>query len=694
MKTAHGWPISLVIASRSDGRIPLQPEKAIYLKNLAYQDAKELLETLLRGAALPESIKEDILKRSNGIPLHLEEMVRALIDQKIIEHHPEDSSWIFNSTTITQDYLLPSSIRAAMTSRLDQLNTFERDFLNQSSIQGIEFDLKILEILRKNPTHRGPAIQTLTPALERRNFIANDPQTPAYKLKFCHPLMQETCYQIQLHRDRQILHYETALALCELSGSETSAPQDLLSYHFENAQKWAEAARANLHCAHKARDLYLNEEAVQRYERTINQIQSLESGSEDQRNLLAEAFGNIAKIYLRTGQYDLAKASIEKMETLETHKAYRAEAKRLLAAIHYQTGKAVEARDRLEESLQMSKKYSHSTEVTIEILLDLASFYHHENQTQKAFQYLTECRSICQPQDNLSLIKMDILEGMLAHTEGKFSDATKLYTHAFEAAKQAGTLSEIARSSNHLGNVEHDQGHYVQARHHYEEALSLWQRMGEIEGVSGAHNNLGNIYMSLGEYEKARFHQENALEAGKKISNTRIIALAQSNLAILALEEEKNSEAVQFAEQALKTLGESGEWLRLLVLVVLGEGLLNAKKTTEAERILKEVLNKCNDSSHPLAFAGALRAMGRLSLILQNSREALNYLERAIAIFRKIKRTQEAARTEVLQAQALKMKGEKTQAREMLKQVLQEFEKIGADKDKERVLQLLQSYPS
>jgi tetratricopeptide (TPR) repeat protein len=289
---------------------------------------------------------------------------------------------------------------------------------------------------------------------------------------------------------------------------------------------------------------------------------------------------------------------------------------------------------------------------------------------------------------------MDILEGMLAHTEGKFSDATKLYTHAFEAAKQAGTLSEIARSSNHLGNVEHDQGHYVQARHHYEEALSLWQRMGEIEGVSGAHNNLGNIYMSLGEYEKARFHQENALEAGKKISNTRIIALAQSNLAILALEEEKNSEAVQFAEQALKTLGESGEWLRLLVLVVLGEGLLNAKKTTEAERILKEVLNKCNDSSHPLAFAGALRAMGRLSLILQNSREALNYLERAIAIFRKIKRTQEAARTEVLQAQALKMKGEKTQAREMLKQVLQEFEKIGADKDKERVLQLLQSYPS
>jgi tetratricopeptide (TPR) repeat protein len=127
---------------------------------------------------------------------------------------------------------------------------------------------------------------------------------------------------------------------------------------------------------------------------------------------------------------------------------------------------------------------------------------------------------------------------------------------------------------------------------------------------------------------------------------------------------------------------------------VLGEGLLNAKKSTEAERISKEVLNKCNESSHPLAFAGALRVMGKLSLILHNSQEALNYLERAISIFRKIKRTQEAARTEVLQAQALELKGEKTQARQILKQTLKEFEKIGAHKDKERVLQLLKDYPS
>jgi tetratricopeptide (TPR) repeat protein len=306
-----------------------------------------------------------------------------------------------------------------------------------------------------------------------------------------------------------------------------------------------------------------------------------------------------------------------------------------------------------------------------------------------ARSYIARCRTIV-PEACPELLQLDILEGRVAHTEGRFQDAVALYERAHAAAAGLGSLSEQALTSNYMGNAARDVGRYPDAEVYFARALDIWSRVGLTESIAGAHNNLANLAISRGDAARAEHHYGLALEAFEQIANAAGTALARTNLAILAIEQDRAADGVDNASKAKSLLMASGNRMLLgLASVVLGEAHLAAGDTGSAASEFDWITEEYTEANHPLAIAGSLRGTGRVALARREAEAAVAPLQAALALYEKLAREQEAGRTEMFLAQAHALTHSHAAARGCLEQARARFARIGAERDLARALAYL-----
>ena len=686
--TSGGWPITVIVARRDGTGEALRGESVIRLSPLTEQETSELLQHLAPGTTLPAAFRQELLKRASGVPLYLIEMVRSLSEQGLFRISEEATGMGGMSVSVH----LPPSIRAAMISRLDRLEPPDRDLLCQASVQGVEFDLDVLEIVRRRMGVQEPAVQRQLPVLQSRGFLTTVTEG-SNRWSFLQPLMQEACYETLLLRHRRALHAETFKALCEVAGDADAVSPDLLAYHTEQAELWIDAATANLRAARRNEELFLNQEAIQWYERALKAVSRMHQATGHGAKIATLAHGGEAGVHLRVGAYGLAEEQARKMRSVATDSADRAEADRLAAAACLHTGRVDEAERLLTGALSLVRDNTAAYEVVLHILYDLAELCHRTGRAEEARRRLQECRAAASSGDAMVMVKADMLEGKILHTAGRFAEGITLYTRAYETAERSGSLSDRAQASNNLGNAARDLGDYSAAEGHFRRALALWEQIGDIECMSGAHINLGNLAMSQGDFQVAREHHQQALAVCQEIGNVQGSTLAQANLAILAVEEGDGPAAVSVAEKSLRTLSESGNvFVRGLVQVVLGEAYLQCRDIKSAQETFSRVMEEHREEVHPLAIAGAHRGMGRVALFQGSDSEAFSHLSHAKEIFVQLKRTQEEARTSLHLAEALARLGDRSRACTELEGARKWFVSMHAKRDAERAERLLQKF--
>jgi len=687
-----GWPITVIVARRDGTGEALRGESVIRLSPLTEQETGELLQHLIPNIMLPAALRQELIKRSSGVPLYLIEMVRSLREQELFSISEEGMQG--SGMEMSASARLPPSIRAAMISRLDRLEPPDRDLLCQASVQGAEFDLDVLVTVRRRMGVQEPAAQRQLPVLQSRGFLTTVTEG-SKRWSFVQPLMQETCYETLLLRHRRALHAETFKALCEVVGDADAVSPDLLAYHAEQAELWNDAATANLRAARRNEELFLNQEAIQWYERALKAVSRMDQATGNGAKIATLAHGGEAGVHLRVGAYGLAEGQAREMRSVATDWADRAEADRLAAAACLHTGRVDEAERLLAGSLSLGRDNPAAYGVVPHILYDLAELCHRTGRAEEARSRLQECRTAASSGDGMTMVKADMLEGKILHTDGRFAEGITLYTRAYEAAERSGSLSDRAQASNNLGNAARDLGDYSAAEGHFRRALALWEQTGDAECTSGAHINLGNLAMSQGEFQVARDHHQQALAVCQEIGNVHGATLAQANLAILAVEEGDGPAAVGVAEKSLRTLSDSGNvFLRDLVQVVLGEAYLQCGDMNRAQEIFSRVMEEKEHSErvHPLALAGAHRGMGRIALLQGSDSEAFNQLSHAKEIFVQLKRTQEEARTSLHLAESLARLGDRSRACAELERAHKWFVSMHAKRDAERAERLLQEF--
>ena len=679
-----GWPMPVIVACRDKGGAAWRPEAEIRLGPLADEAAGELLDRLTHGAQLPEALRQDILARAAGIPLHMEEMVRMLVHKGILTPAKDGIGWVCEPRAASAP-LRVSYCEAIV----DQLEQPERDVLCQCAVQGTEFDLDVLEAVQRRMHWWGPSVRTLLPALERRGLVQSINDDGPLQWSFSQTFIQEACYEALAPSARRTLHGKTAEALCELAGEQGSVPPELLAYHYEHAGQWIPAAAATLRAGHCASEMFLNEVAVRLYQRAADILDRPMTPSEEAIQLAILAHGGAARVHLRVGAYGLVEQDVKKMRVMAVRPGDRAEADRLAALAYSHIGRTDEAERLLLSAVALARNDDAAADVLLHALCDLAEFYCGMGRTDAAREALCECRAIARSEESLALA--DDLESRIADVEGRFADASALCAHAHAAAQRAGSLSELARTSLGLGNYALDLGDYEAAQRHFERALEIWELTGEVEFIAMAYNNLGNLAMSRSDFEAAQAHHERARAACQAIGNIDGAALAQLNLALGAIEEGDLAGAVTVAEASLAMLNSSGNaQLRGWVLAILGEGRLECGDAPGAQREFDRIIQNYDEAHHPVAVAHAWRGLGRVALMRGAATDALGLFERARAGFERL-RAQEAARTALYQAMALRQLGESQRAGAVLEQAREQFiaMPMRAGRDAERAERLL-----
>ena len=135
IEIAKNSPISMLLTHRPEycatwGSEPHLTE--IHLNHLTRNECRSLIGNITTTAGLSESLLENIVERTDGVPLFVEELSKAIIE--------------------AQDFgAIPASLRDALTARLDLLGS-AKDVAQAASVLGREFNSELLPIILDIPT--------------------------------------------------------------------------------------------------------------------------------------------------------------------------------------------------------------------------------------------------------------------------------------------------------------------------------------------------------------------------------------------------------------------------------------------------------------------------------------------------------------------------------------------------------------
>ncbi|MFN2227791.1 MAG: AAA family ATPase [Anaerolineae bacterium] len=113
----------------------------INLQALSEDDSRQLVANLLQIEALPESVRAAILKKAEGNPFFVEEVIRMLIDRGAIVRRGDD--WVAGAGI--EEVEIPDNLQSLLLARIDRLPEEVRHTLRVAAVIGRQFPVKVLE---------------------------------------------------------------------------------------------------------------------------------------------------------------------------------------------------------------------------------------------------------------------------------------------------------------------------------------------------------------------------------------------------------------------------------------------------------------------------------------------------------------------------------------------------------------------
>jgi tetratricopeptide (TPR) repeat protein len=246
----------------------------VMLNRISKRECEKMVDCLSDADVLPERVVAEIVNRSDGIPLFLEEMARTLIEAQ-------------RQSGATGEFKLevPASLQDLLTARLDRLATGKQVIQTAAAI-GREFTI---ELLGRVCELNGAALQNALDVLVEAGLLVSRQSALGATYVFKHALLQDAAYGGLLRDTRRELHKRIAGAL---TGSLADDPA-LLAHHYECANIWQDALSCRLRAGAKAKSRSADWEAAQHYRRAIDALEHLPDTAEYRQAYLQTVLAQI-----------------------------------------------------------------------------------------------------------------------------------------------------------------------------------------------------------------------------------------------------------------------------------------------------------------------------------------------------------------------------------------------------------------
>ncbi|HJY82733.1 MAG TPA: adenylate cyclase, partial [Candidatus Binatia bacterium] len=200
------------------------------LSRLGRAHVETMVENVTRGKALPAEVMQQIVAKTDGVPLFVEELTKTVVESGLVRAEGDRYVGAHGGAPIPP-LAIPSTLQDSLMARLDRLAPV-KEIAQLGATIGREFSYELLHAV--SPVDEGILQQGLRQLVEVE-LLYQRGLPPQATYLFKHALIQDTAYQSLLKSRRQQVHQQIARVLEERFVETVEIQPELVAHHYTEA---------------------------------------------------------------------------------------------------------------------------------------------------------------------------------------------------------------------------------------------------------------------------------------------------------------------------------------------------------------------------------------------------------------------------------------------------------------------------
>jgi class 3 adenylate cyclase/predicted ATPase len=280
---------------------------ALSLNRLGEREIAAMIDRVTGNKSLAHDLRRDIVERTDGIPLFVEEMTKA-----VLEAAGDQAKERAVAAVPSPSVAVPASLHASLMARLDRLGA-AKEVAQIGAVIGREFPHALLAAVARKAE---PELQSAVNRLIESGLLFRQGLTPHATYLFKHALVQDAAYQSLLRSHRQQFHQRIGETLVERFPEIADAEPALIARHYTEAGIGEKAIAFWQKAGQRAIERSANLEAIAHLTKGLEVLKSQpETSARDQQELVLQttigvpliavkgmAAPEVERAYARAGQ--------------------------------------------------------------------------------------------------------------------------------------------------------------------------------------------------------------------------------------------------------------------------------------------------------------------------------------------------------------------------------------------------------
>lgn len=200
---------------------------ALTLSNLPKEEVIAIIAEITGNKPLPEEVVNDIIEKTDGIPLFVEELTKMVLESGMVSELNDHYELNGPITSLA----IPSTLHDSLVARLDRMSAV-KELAQLGAIIGREFSF---ELIRSVSLMKENNVQEGLRKLVKAGLLHQKGVPPIATYHFRHALIQDAASQSLLKTQRQNFHQRIAQALTNEFVELVKRKPEIIAYHSENA---------------------------------------------------------------------------------------------------------------------------------------------------------------------------------------------------------------------------------------------------------------------------------------------------------------------------------------------------------------------------------------------------------------------------------------------------------------------------
>jgi serine/threonine protein kinase/tetratricopeptide (TPR) repeat protein len=489
----------------------------IQLEPLSQLSSRRLVRELLKNVPeIPTALRDLVVDRADGNPFYIEELIKALIDDRVILKG--DPDWSVDTTRLST-VRVPATLTGVLQARLDTLPQPLQHLLQRASVVGrIFWDAAAIHLSRESGELTADEVQDMLENLRDREMILQREESGfagTVEYVFRHAILRDVTYDTIIPRQRRALHKLVADWLIEIGGERAGEHTLLVAEHYARAEEASLAAAQLARAGERALQLSAMDEAGTLIQRAREMLTGPEHTEQRIRvDLLRAELEGVRTTYDKA--MEILKPALEDARSIGSA-ILQAQILGQLGRLFMWRADAANSKKYLEEALDMARTAGDATTLIFNL------------------RQLGNALTLHSPAEGLPYLKESV-----------------------ELARKQGDRYAEGHGLNSVAISYSLQGDMAQAEATYLRGLELNRILKNRVSESMVLGNLSGLHSALGQLDRAESEARESMAIAKELGSPPLRMNAEIALADVSLRTRRNADARSWIRAAANSMREIG----------------------------------------------------------------------------------------------------------------------------------------